>query len=121
MLHFLILRKVREVIGFWRDLIDQGIVHAYNHTEQDKATTDVQNLNTAIWFGSYRKLKDNLAIADELDLNWAQHIFQRHWNMVHLSGCCVVMMSNISDKEKGSSVGIHEIYDRNRTGNQVFH
>lgn len=47
----------KEVIGFWRDLIDQGIVHAYNHTEQDKVTTDVQNLNTAIWFGSTGSLK----------------------------------------------------------------
>ena len=91
----------KEVIGFWRDLIDQGIVHAYNHTEQDKVTTDVQNLNTAIWFGSTGSLKDNLAIADELGFELGTAYIPKAVEYgTPTGGCCVVMMSNISDKEK---------------------
>lgn len=93
----------KEVIGFWRDLIDQGIVHAYNHTEQDKVTTDVQNLNTAIWFGSTGSLKDNLAIADELGFELGTAYIPKAVEYgTPTGGCCVVMMSNISDKEKAA-------------------
>lgn len=94
----------KEVIGFWRDLIDQGIVHAYNHTEQDKVTTDVQNLNTAIWFGSTGSLKDNLAIADELGFELGTAYIPKALEYgTPTGGCCVVMMSNISDKEKAAA------------------
>lgn len=39
----------KEVISFYKDLIDQGVVHAHNHTEDAKVDTDVQNQDAAIW------------------------------------------------------------------------
>lgn len=91
----------KEVIGFWKKLIDDGVVHAYNHTEYEKVTTDVQNLGTAIWFGSTGSLKDNLAIAEELGFELGTAFIPKALEYgTPTGGCCVVMMSNISDEEK---------------------
>lgn len=94
----------KEVIGFWKDMIDQGIVHAYNHTESDKVKTDVQNLNTAMWFGSTGSLTDFLAMSDELGFELGAAFIPQALNYgTPTGGCCVVMTSNISQEEKAAA------------------
>ncbi len=94
----------KEVIGFYKDLIDQGIVHAYNHTEDKKVETDIQNQDTAIWFGSTGSLTANLATAEELGFELGAAFIPKAENYgTPTGGCCLVMTSKMSEEEKAAT------------------
>lgn len=94
----------KEVIGYFRDLIDQGVVHAYNNTESAKVDTDVQNLSTAIWFGSTGSLTANMATAEELGFELATAFIPMATNYgTPTGGCCVVMMDGQSPEEEAAT------------------
>ena len=94
----------KEIINFYKDMIDQGIVHAYNSAESDKVTSDVQNESTAIWFGSTGSLKDNVAIADELGFELGTAFIPKDVTYgTPTGGCCLIMTSNVTDEEKAAA------------------
>ena len=94
----------KEIINFYKDMIDQGIVHAYNSAESDKVTSDVQNESTAIWFGSTGSLKDNVAIADELGFELGTAFIPKYVTYgTPTGGCCLIMTSNVTDEEKAAA------------------
>lgn len=91
----------KEVIGFFRDLIDQGVVHAFNNTESDKVTADVQNEDTAIWFSSTGDLTKFSSMADELGFELGVgFIPMEECYGTPTGGCNLVMMSKLPDKKK---------------------
>lgn len=94
----------KEVITFFKDLIDQGVVHQFNNTETTKVDTDVQNLSTAIWFGSTGSLTANMATADELGFELATAFIPMEKNYgTPTGGCCVVMMDGQSPEEEAAA------------------
>lgn len=94
----------KEIINFYKDMIDQGIVHAHNSAESDKVTSDVQNESTAIWFGSTGSLKDNVAIADELGFELGTAFIPKDVTYgTPTGGCCLIMTSNVTDEEKAAA------------------
>lgn len=94
----------KEVITFFKDLIDQGVVHQYNNTETTKVDTDVQNLSTAIWFGSTGSLTANMATAEELGFELATAFIPMETNYgTPTGGCCVVMMDGQTAEEEAAA------------------
>lgn len=94
----------KAVVNFYKDLIDQGVVHAYNHTEDKKVETDVQNQDTAIWFGSTGSLTANLATAEELGFELGTAFIPMETNYgTPTGGCCVVMMEGQSPEEEAAT------------------
>lgn len=94
----------KEVITFFKDLIDQGVVHQFNNTETTKVETDIQNLNTAIWFGSTGSLTANMATADELGFELATAFIPMETNYgTPTGGCCVVMMEGQTPQEAAAT------------------
>lgn len=94
----------KAVVNFYKDLIDQGVVHAYNHTEDKKVETDVQNQDTAIWFGSTGSLTAYLATAEELGFELGTAFIPMETNYgTPTGGCCVVMMEGQSPEEEAAT------------------
>ncbi len=94
----------KEVVGFFKDLIDQGVVHAHNNTENAKVDTDVQNQDAAIWFSSTGGLTNYQAMADELGFELATAFIPMETNYgTPTGGCCVVMMEGQTPEEEAAT------------------
>ena len=77
------------------------IVHAFNNTESDKVTADVQNEDTAIWFSSTGDLTKFSSMADELGFELGVgFIPMEECYGTPTGGCNLVMMSKLPDKKK---------------------
>lgn len=94
-------KEGKEIINFYKDMVDKGIMHAYNSAESDKVKSDVQNKSTAIWFGSTGSLKDYMATADELGFELGTAFIPKKVTYgTPTGGCCLIMTSNVTDEEK---------------------
>lgn len=94
----------KEIISFYKDLIDQGVVHAYNSSEYEKVDTDVQNQDTAIWFSSTGGLTKYLGIAEELGFELGTAFIPMDKNYgTPTGGCCLVMTNKMSEEEKAAT------------------
>ena len=96
--------EAKEVFHFFKDMIDDGVLHAFNNTEDAKVTADVQNGDTAIWFSSTGGLTNFASMAKELGFELGVGFIpnDKCYGTPN-GGFDLVMMSNISDERKAAA------------------
>ncbi len=97
--------EAKEVINYYKDMVDAGIMHAYTKAEgSDKLNTDIQNQSCAIWFGSTGDLTSKLEQAEEggWELGTAFIPMEAQYG-TPTGGCCLIMTSNVADEKKAAA------------------
>lgn len=97
--------EAKEVINYYKDLVDSGVMHAYTSAEgSDKVNTDIQNQSCAIWFGSTGDLASRREQAAEggWELGTAFIPMETQYG-TPTGGCCLIMTSNVADEKKAAA------------------
>lgn len=96
--------EAKQVVSWFKELIDAGVVHMYNSAESEKVETDVQTQNAAIWFGSTGSLTAFAGVAEEAGFEMATAFIPKEVQYgTPTGGCCVILTSNVSDEKKAAA------------------
>ena len=93
--------EAREMLSFFKSLVDDGLIRVVAGVDSDKSKADVMNQKTAMWMTSTADLTYNLAVAAENGYEINTAYFPKNVTRgVPTGGGNLVMSSIISDDQK---------------------
>ncbi len=92
--------KAKEIVNFFKDLIDKGAVKAYTKADYEKVKTDVMNKNVGIWYSSTGDFTYYNQVAKDCGFELQCCYIPMADNYGVTSGGCNLVMTSAADDNK---------------------